>query len=73
MSVDLSASSIRSLEVLGFDHVNLSHLSDIETKKLILWLEETKIRLLAPSERSELRKITSGEHEQWVKSLWDVS
>lgn len=73
----LSPSLFRSLQVLGYPVAqdNASgrcELTPQQCKELILWLEETKIRLLPPQHRMGLRMISPSDTEKWCTHFLKV-
>lgn len=68
--VVLPQSCIRSLEALGYPgreggaH-NWWHLTSQKCQELVLWLEETKIRLLPSQNRAGLRLLNPSDAEKW--------
>lgn len=73
MAVEISPACARWLTALGYSRGEGSPIAApytmTQTKELILWLEESKIRLLGKKERAGLRVEGDEKHEVWVTSF----
>jgi len=64
---DLPLGVLRKLETLSYPHMQSASLSGSGYCKVVLWLEEEKIRLYQPKARQNLREFNEAWHEHAAK------